>query len=131
MCWHLKRSLRDHAWVCTACGDSIPAKRDGPFKGVPSLLVRGDVDEVPERARIRNKRHDPRLSGAQIERKYAKGVERLRDMKRAGVLKRGKEDCRLQARIPGELFFAKQRENKSYWREDGNLEKHKAWLVDS
>lgn len=130
MCFHIKRALRDHAWVCVACGDAIPAQRTGPFKGVPALVVKGDPSEIQESRRIRSRRHDPRLSASQIERNYAKGVERLRDMKRHGALRRGEGDTRLAARIPGEVFFAKQNEDKDYWRTDGNLERHKDFLVD-
>lgn len=130
-CWHTRRKLKDDAWVCVACGDAQPAQRTGAFRGIPALVMKGDPSEIPENIRIRNRRHDPRKSASEIERGYHNEVERLRDMKRHGALRRGPDDCRLAARIPGELFFAKQKQEKHYWRQEGNLEKHRDFLIDA
>lgn len=129
---HRLWAVRDGRQCCKACGETrpLPAWSVENVRGAAVCLAT-DPNEVPEKHRIRNKRHDPRLSGSQIEREYAKGVERLRDMKRHGALKRGPEECRLAARIPGELFFAKQREDPGYWREGNGIERHKAFQVDN
>ena len=130
-CLHSRRKYSAENWICRACGDveASGLVAGSPFKGVPTICIKGDPNEVPVQARMRNKRHDPRKSASDIERGYAKNIADLRDAKAQGALKRG-EDARLLGRIPGELFFAKQNQDKEYWRTPGNLERHKDFLVD-
>ncbi len=93
---------------------------------MPTIYCRGDANDIPEEKRYRDPRHPKHLSGSQIERRYQKHIDTLRELKAHG---RESKDGRLLGSLPNELFWAKRKEDPNYWNDPSNLKKHKEFLI--
>jgi len=122
-CLHTNQRFisRDKGWACKACGEIMSSRpKWKPEDGVPLTSMGHDVNNIAEK----NLKNNPTLSGAgltkgaQQERAYSEMVADAR----SNYVPR--KDVKAHYKVPPEVYFARQKEDKKYWDDPKNVERY-------
>lgn len=103
---------------------SVDGHRRAPLHG---RVYDNDVESIPPEHLLRDYRHDPSKTGAQVEKEYHAAVAAKRRAVQEG---RGPADARLSMSIPAEVYHARMKTDRHYWMDKKNVERErKMWGI--
>jgi hypothetical protein len=123
-CLHLKTRFRnkEEGWVCQACNAKIElTSRWKSDDGVPLMSMPHDVDNIdPKYLRNSNTLRAAGITkGAKQEQVYSGLINDARSAYKPV------DKVKAHYKIPQEVYFARQKEDKKYWDNPDNVARYK------